>query len=259
AVASLGRQGSEQALRVLSSCLKDWHATVRREAAAALHSLVPAGEACKKELPPATAAAASVALEALSPLALHGDAQAMAALIAALGSKPLRQHALAAVIRVATEADSIQSLSLAAKAADDAQVNSISREASGEEFVTVGEVDGGNFPFVTDRKQFGYFSREKEIEKDANFVRKTAPGTTIEKVLCFAVCQKAEVANDVLPLHGELASFQPLCGNLPSGGLWGLGSGSSAADTVLGTGMPTHIGTPNFAVRPPAAPVEGAN
>ena len=56
------------------------------------------------------------------------------------------------------------------EAADDAQVNKISREANGEEFVTVGKVDGGNLSFVTDRKQVRYFSREKEIEKDANFV-----------------------------------------------------------------------------------------
>ena len=33
------------------------------------------------------------------------------------------------------------------EAADDAQVNKISREANGEELVTVGKVDGGNFSF----------------------------------------------------------------------------------------------------------------
>ena len=48
-------------------------------------------------------------------------------------------------------------------------------EGSDAEFVVLEKVDGNNFAFETDGRVVTYFSRERQLDKDANFVRKTHP------------------------------------------------------------------------------------
>ena len=53
------------------------------------------------------------------------------------------------------------------------------------QFVVLEKADGANFAFVTNGYEVQYWSREVQLDKDANFIRKNAPA---HEFYAFAVC-----------------------------------------------------------------------